>query len=167
MVKLLETPLFVVLPRDHPAATLDALNFHDLDGERLILIDRRAHPVLYGRIMDHIHDEGCNPKGMDHISYPDEALAFIEAGGGVAILPKAQALRFTSDRYVVKPLREDDLCLDEHIASRADNESKLVSEFNRAYNTKAKIVLEPLQMDLGIDGHGNGRTSCTPKMSSG
>ena len=47
MVKLLETPLFVLLRHDHPAAKLDSLKLHDLNGERVVLVDRRAHPLLY------------------------------------------------------------------------------------------------------------------------
>ncbi len=154
MVKLLETPLYVVLPRKHAAADSDSLTLLEIDGERVILTDRRAHPVLYGQIMERMRVEGCVPKAIDHVSYPDEAFAYIEAGGGVAILTKSQALRSKREGYVSRPLRENDLCFDERIASRADNGSKLLSEFSRSYNTIAKRMLEPEQMTLGMVGRG-------------
>ncbi len=152
MVTLPETPLYVVLSRNHAAAGSKALTLVDFDGERVILTDRRAHPVLYRQIMERMGIEGCVPRAIDHVSYADEAFAYIEAGGGVAILPKAQALRWTKEGYMARPLHENDLCFDERIASRADNGSKLLSEFNRSYNTIAKRMLQPMQMNFGIDG---------------
>lgn len=54
------------------------------------------------------------------------------------------------DGLVARQLDEDDLCLDVHLAARADDNSKLVSEFVRAYVNLLKPVLKRPQMALPL-----------------
>ena len=70
------------------------------------------------------------------------------ASRGVALLTKASAVKLDGKRLVAKPLEEDVLCLDEWIAARGDDNSRLVSEFVRAFVTRSTIVLQPSQMIL-------------------
>lgn len=51
MSKLAETPLHVVLPREHPLSSKDSLKLADLRKERWIIFQKRLHPLLYDRIM--------------------------------------------------------------------------------------------------------------------
>jgi hypothetical protein len=51
MTKLSETPLHVVLPREHILSSKVSLKLTDLRDERWIVFQKRTHPVLYERIM--------------------------------------------------------------------------------------------------------------------
>jgi DNA-binding transcriptional LysR family regulator len=162
MNKLAETPLHVVLPRDHSLALKDGVNLADFRDESWIIYQRKTHPLLYERILNRMQAEDIHPKRIDRILYPDEAEHLLVAQRGVAFLTKAHALRLSSDRLVAKPLNEDTLCLDEWIAARANDESRLVSEFVRAFVTRSVAVLQPSQMVLPIEKDGSPSSQCSP-----
>jgi DNA-binding transcriptional LysR family regulator len=154
MTKLSENPLHILLPRGHVLSSRDSLSLKDLRDERWIIFQRRIHPLLYEGIMKRAREEGFHPKGIDHILYPDEAEHLLLASRGVAFVTKANASKLTSDRLIAKPLDEQTLCLDEWLAARADETSRLVSEFVRAFVNCAKIVLPPqLSLPMGASAH--------------
>jgi hypothetical protein len=95
-------------------------------------------------------DAGFQPKEIHSIMNADEAFHLLSTNGGVAFLTKASALRIATHGWVARPLDEKTLSLDEHLAARADNPSKLVSEFVRTFVKRMKSVLQPLQMSLPI-----------------
>jgi DNA-binding transcriptional LysR family regulator len=162
MIKLAETPLYVVLPRENPLALKDSLKLADLRDERWVIFQKKSHPLLYDRVMKRTMDEGFQPKRIDHILFPDEAEQMLKAAPGVAFMTKANALRLDGTRFVARHLDEKSLCLDECLAARAENDSRLVSEFVRAFVTKTKTVLKPLQMSLPMGKEGTGTNQCSP-----
>jgi hypothetical protein len=159
MTKLVETPLYAVLPRNHPASEMKSVKLRDLEKDRWIMFHRRTHPVLFDNVMRRAAEEGFYPKALDHILYSDEAEPLL-ANKSVAILTKANALRLNGSRFVAKPLQEDSLCLDEWIAARADDGSRVVSEFVRAYGTRSKAVLQPSQLTLAMGGEAIAYAQC-------
>ena len=161
MNKLLETPLHVVLPREHPLSSKASVKLADLRNERWIIFQKRLHPLLYDRIMKRTHDEGFEPRRLDHILFPDEAEHMLNAAPGVAFLTMANALKLTGSRLIARPLDEATLCLDEWLVARSDDTSKVVSEFVRAFVTKSKIVLQPPQMRLPIGSKGKDSIQCS------
>lgn len=161
MTKLAETPLHVVLPREHRLASSNAIKLADLRGERWIIYQQRTHPLLHERLMRLMRDENIHPKHIDRILYADEAEHLVLAGRGVALLTKANALKLDGKRLVAKPLEEGSLCLDEWIAARGDDNSRLVSEFVRAFVTRSTSVLQPSQMILPIDNNGSPSATCS------
>jgi DNA-binding transcriptional LysR family regulator len=158
-VKLTETPLYAVVPEDHILAKKNALKLHDLGDSHWVLFDKRIHPSLYERVMARAHEEGFKPKEVHHILHADEAQHLLSVNGGVAFLTKAQALRIATRGLVARPLDEASLCLDEHLAARADNPSKLVSEFVRTFVKRMKDVFQPPQLSLPIGSDGSPRCS--------
>ena len=50
MTKLAETPMHIVLPREHLLASKDVIELTDLRDERWIIYQQRTHPLLYERI---------------------------------------------------------------------------------------------------------------------
>jgi DNA-binding transcriptional LysR family regulator len=158
-VKLTEAPLYAVVPEDHVLAQKDVLKLRDLGESHWVLFDKRTHPSLYESVMAKARDEGFRPKEIHHILNADEAQHLLAANGGVAFLTRAQALRIATPGLVARPLDEASLCLDEHLAARADNKSKLVSEFVRAFVKRMKDVLSPPQLSLPIGQDGATRCS--------
>jgi DNA-binding transcriptional LysR family regulator len=161
MNKLVETPLHIVLPREHPLSSKTSLKLNDLRNERWIVFQKRLHPILYDRLMKRTHETGFEPKRLDHILYADEAEHMLTAAPGVAFLTMANAMKLNGNRLVARPLDEATLCLDEWLAARSDDSSKVVSEFVRAFVTKSKTVLQPPQMTLPIDSK-TALTQCVP-----
>jgi DNA-binding transcriptional LysR family regulator len=161
MTKLAETPLYVVLPRNHPASDMASVKLSDLQEDRWIIFHRKTHPVLYDKIMRRTDEEGFHPTALNHILYPDEAEPQLLANSSIAFLTKANALKLNSDRFVAKPLHDHSLCLDEWLAARADNRSRVISEFVRAYGTHSKAVLQPSQLTLAMGEEATAYTHCS------
>jgi DNA-binding transcriptional LysR family regulator len=150
-VKLTEAPLYILLPEDHPMGKKENLKLKDLTDTRWIVFDRRVHPTLYENLMERANLDRVEIKGLDHVMSAEELSYLVSKSGGAAFLTKTGALRVARHGLIAKPLVEENLCLDVHLAARADNRSKLVSEFFRSFVTKLKSVLEPSQMSLPIE----------------
>lgn len=162
MNKLVETPLHIVLPREHPLSSKTSIKLTDIRNDRWIIFQKRLHPLLYDRIMKRTHDEGFEPKRLDHILFPDEAEHMLTAAPGVAFLTMANAMKLSGSRLVARPLDEATLCVDEWLVARSDDSSKIVSEFVRAFVTKSKTVLQPPQMSFLIGARQGASTQCVP-----
>jgi DNA-binding transcriptional LysR family regulator len=154
-VQLTEAPLHIVLSEDHPIAQKHKVKLKDLAGNRWTVFDRRVHPSLYDTLMGLAQFEGVEYRALNHVMSADEASHLLLKSGGIAFLTRAGALRIARQGLIAKPLDEEALRLDVHLAARADNSSKLVSEFVRAFVTKLKSVLLPPQLSLLIEP-GNG-----------
>ena len=149
-VKLAEAPLYAVVSEDHLMAQKESLKLKDLRASQWVVLDRRIHPTLYEQMMRTASDAGFQPKEIHYIMNADEAFHLLSTNGGVAFLTKASAIRIATRGWVARPLDEKTLSLDEHLAARADNPSKLVSEFVRTFVKRMKSVLQPLQLSLPI-----------------
>ena len=156
-VRLTESPMYILMAEDHPLAHRPKLKLTDLALSRWIVFDRRIHPPLYEALMHGAQAARVEYKGLDHVMSAEEANHLVTRHGGFAFLTKAGAFRVAHHGLIAKPLDEESLRLDVHLAVRADNSSKLLSEFVRAYMKKLKSVLEPPQMDLPIESP-NGRS---------
>lgn len=155
-VQLTKTPLYIVLSDDHPLSEKDKIKIGDLAGLRWTVFDRRIHPLVYDTLMGLARFEGVEYRGLNHFMQADEASHFLLRTGGVAFLSKASALRIAKQGLVAKPLDEEALKLDVRLAARADNGSKLVSEFVRTFVKQMKSVLLPPQLSLLIEAsHGH------------
>jgi len=150
-VRLTETPLYIVLPDDHPIADKHKVKIRDLAGLRWSVFDRRIHPSVYDTLMGLVRVEGLEYRALNHFMNADEANHFLLRTGGVAFLSKASAQRIAKQGLIAKPLDEEALRLDVHLAARADNTSKLVSEFVRTFVKQLKSVLLPPQLSLLIE----------------
>jgi DNA-binding transcriptional LysR family regulator len=92
MTKLSETPLHVVIPRDHILSSKVSLKMADLRDERWIVFQKRTHPVLYERIMKRTKMRAFT-RGASTISStqkkdisnyrPDHVLVFHRASRGI------------------------------------------------------------------------------------
>ena len=87
MTKLAETPLHIVVPREHSLASKSAIKLAALRDERWIIYQQRTHPLLYERIMKLMRDEHIHPKHIDRILYADEAEHLLMASRGVDLPP--------------------------------------------------------------------------------
>lgn len=148
--KIMEAPMHVLMSEDNALANRQKLKLSDLTPDRWIVFERQVHPPLYEALMQGAQAARVEYKGLDHVMSAEEASHLVRRHGGFAFLTKAGALRVAHHGLIAKPLNEDYLSLDVHLAVRADNESKLLSEFVRSFMKKLKSVLEPPQMDLPI-----------------
>jgi DNA-binding transcriptional LysR family regulator len=136
MRQVAEAPFYIAMSEEdelarHPSVTLDVLA-----GRPWVLFERRLHPPVYDAVMRLSKRRTAVPASIQHIVVPEDAYPFISDGRGVAFVVKSGAIRIARDGVTVRPLAEDSLVLKTYLASRAEDESKVISELARAFARK-------------------------------
>ncbi len=128
-----------------PLASKDTVSLQDLRDERWILFERKAHPDMYDAILRRAAEEEIVFRDGLKVLTAEDAAQLVQENLGVAFLSMAGALRIAERGAVVRPLDDKDLHLHVCLASRADNRSKLVSEFVRAFMRRIGQIRKPPQ----------------------
>ena len=101
----LKDQLVVVLPQDHPLCAKQAIRFTDLDG--VPFVAQPPETALQRLYLKHAAADGIALRELVHVSGFDGVRRMVEAGLGVAILPAAVAVPYTSLlRIATRPLAE-------------------------------------------------------------
>lgn len=122
----------------------------DLANHCWILFDRRLHPPLYDEVLHLAEHKGVVPTKIRHITAPEEAFPYLCDGECIAFVFKAGALLLSRNGVTVRPLVTPELTLETYLASRADNDSKLLSEFVRAFMRKLSPPKKDTQLSLPL-----------------
>jgi len=107
-----------------------------MDGRHWILFERQLHPPVYDAIIQAAAQRGVRARSIQHVIAPEEAFPFVADGSAIAFVVKAGALLIARNGVTVRPLNESDLRLKTCLVCRADDDSKIASEFVRAYMRK-------------------------------
>jgi DNA-binding transcriptional LysR family regulator len=90
-VTVAESPFYIAMSRrdklaGNPSVTLEALSNHCW-----ILFERRLHPPVYDSVLRLAEKRKVAPKKIRHITAPEEAFPFVEAGECIAFVVKTGA----------------------------------------------------------------------------
>jgi len=149
-VQVSESPFYIAMSKKDRLASRPSVTFEALSNYCWILFERRLHPPLYDEVLHLAEEKKAVPKKIRHITAPEEAFPLVEEGECVAFVVKAGALLLSRNGVTVRPLAESALTLRTYLASRAENDSKLVSEFVRAYMRKLSAPKKTVQLSLPI-----------------
>ena len=84
--------------------------------------------------MDTARRNSIVPKHAHNIMSPQQAVDLVSEHVGVAILTEPTPPGLRADGVVVKPLSDAALCLETCVVMRADDDSRLVNEYVRAFS---------------------------------
>jgi hypothetical protein len=115
-----------------------------------VIFERRLHPPVYDAVMRLAEEREVFPASIQHIVAPEDAYPFIVDGTGVAFVVKSGAIRIARDGVTVRPLAEDVLTLNTYLVSRADDNSKVVSELVRAFMRKLSTYSKAPQIPIRV-----------------
>ena len=136
LVQLSTAPLCAVLSADHPAASKQSVSMEDFGNVGWMLFPRKANPTIYDRVMDAARAASVAPVELHHYVNPQEVVQLIEENFGVAFVAKGVADQLRRSNLVVRPLSDHSLQVTSYLALRADQSSRLVNEFGRAFLRK-------------------------------
>jgi len=131
-----EQPFYIAMSKREELARHPAVSLDQMGGRRWILFERQLHPPLYDAIVHAATQRGIRPLSIQHVTAPEEAFPFVADGSAIAFVVKAGALLIARNGVTVRPLNESSLKLRTCLVCRADDESKIASEFVRAYMRK-------------------------------
>jgi DNA-binding transcriptional LysR family regulator len=149
-LQISESPFYVAMSKRDKLASDVSVTLEALANHCWILFERRLHPPLYDGVLHLAGQKGVVPKKIRHITAPEEAFPFLADGECVALVVKAGALLLSRNGVTVRPLAAPELTLRTYLASRADDDSKLLSEFVRAFMRKLSPPKKDVQLSLPL-----------------
>jgi DNA-binding transcriptional LysR family regulator len=150
MAKISEAPFYIAIPDDHPLVARETLTLENLHDCTWIVFDRKVHPTLHDVISRRAAEEGIAYRANQNVLSADEAFQLVAENVGIAFVTMSSALRTSRPGVTVRPLVDKDLRVELYLASRADNRSKLASEFVRAFMKRIEQIITPPQMILPL-----------------
>ena len=150
MTRITEAPFYIAIPDDHPLAARATLTLEDMRGCTWIIFDRKVHPILHDMIARRAAEDGVVHVNNQNVLTAEEAFQLVSENVGIAFLTMASALRTKIPGVTVGPLVDKELRVDLYLVSRAENRSKLASEFVRAFMKRIEQALAPPQLSLPL-----------------
>lgn len=135
-VKVAESPFYIAMSEEDNLANERSVKLNELADRPWVIFERRMHPPVYDAVMRHAEEQNVAPAKLHHIVVPEDAYPFVADDGALAFVVKSGAIRIARDGITVRPLAEEALMLKTYLASRADDNSKVVSELVRAFMRK-------------------------------
>ena len=146
MVKIAEAPFYIAMSKDNELASKPSVTLDALVGRSWVIFERTMHPPVYDSVMRLARERNVSAAKVHHVVVPEDAYPFIADTGAVAFVVKSGAIRIARDGITVRPLAEESLILKTYLTSRADDNSKVVSELVRAFIRKVETFtkVQPL-----------------------
>jgi DNA-binding transcriptional LysR family regulator len=117
-----------------------------------VLFGPHINSYHYDHILAVTSEKEIHPSDIYHFTSPEEASALVREYDGLAFLPRTGAWRIARDGLTIRPLAEDRLRVVTNLAVRADNKSRLVTEFVKAAGRKLGNVGQQAQSKLPLTG---------------
>jgi DNA-binding transcriptional LysR family regulator len=143
--------MYVVLPDSCPLAAHETVALVDLADYSWILFERKAHPGMYDAILRRAAEEWMVVRSGQKVLTAEDAAQLVSENLGVAFVSITGAQRIAKQGATVRPLTDNELQHEVCLASRADNRSKLVSEFARAFMRRISQIKIPPQAARPIE----------------
>ena len=154
LVQLATVPLCVAMPADHPAARRGSVSIEEFGDVGWMIFPRKGIPPPGDRILDAGRQATVSPVELHHYVAPQEAVQLITENFGIAFMAKGVAEQIRNTEIAVRPLSQTAFQVTSYLVLRADQSSRLVNEFGRAFLRKvlpnSKIEDASGQLSLGL-----------------
>ncbi len=152
MMEIANTPYYVAMQTGDELAAYKEIRLNQIEGRLWALFGPHVHPYLYEQIQTVASEKEIHPADIHHYTSPEEASGLVREHHAVALLPRAAAWRIARDGITIRPLAEDRLRLITNLVVRADNKSRLVTEFVKAAGRKLGELGQRTQSRLPLTG---------------
>jgi DNA-binding transcriptional LysR family regulator len=130
-------PIYAVFPKDHALADRKRIFIRELASERFVLNDRRYSPALFDKIITLCTESDFSPTISCTASVSSGVIALVEAGEGIALLPKG-SMSLSSRQIAFVPVADEDAFVDLIIAWSTKHETAAVRAFIELARRKRK-----------------------------
>lgn len=149
-VQVASSSLYIALESRDPLAKLRELRLSDLHARHWILFERHVNSQVYDQLQRAALADRVVPLDTQHVISAEEATPLIGHLQGVAFLTRTDAWRIARDGITMRPLTDDRLTLRTYISARAEEDSRVISEFIRAAVRKLNTFTLPKQERLPL-----------------
>ena len=132
-------PLFLAMSLRDRLVTRYTVTIKDLDQRDCILFDKGVHPTVYDGIFALASREHIQFGQLQHVMSAEGAAQLLHNEQRVAILTRTGAWRISEHGITIRPIVDQSLLLKTALVMRADNPSRILNEFTKAYVTKLEF----------------------------
>jgi len=151
-LELMRTPFYIATPERSSLAEYKKLTLAQLHQKNWLLFDRHVHPPLYDSILRAAAQESVQPHSVHHVVTAEEAAQELYAGTAeIAFLTRAGAWRIARNGLTMRPLIHAQLAVSIKLIARAEDSSRIISEFVRTLKRKLEASGR-LQLELPLNG---------------
>ncbi|SNT36346.1 transcriptional regulator, LysR family [Granulicella rosea] len=129
--------IYAVLPIDHPLAKRRSILLRDLAQEQFVLNDRKYSPAVADKIFALCAQAGFSPQLGASATNAPGAIALVQAGEGIAILPGGSRLLNNKD-VVFVPLADKGATVELVIAWSSQHETPVIRSFLELARKKSR-----------------------------
>lgn len=149
-LELLRTPFYLAVPEHSILADYKELTLPQLHQKTWVLFERHVHAPLYDSIFREASRQTVQPRSVHHVITAEESAHELYAGTGeVAFLTRAGAWRIARNGLTMRPLNHPTLAVSFKLIARANESSRVVSEFVRTLKRKLDTPRR-VQLDLPL-----------------
>jgi DNA-binding transcriptional LysR family regulator len=131
-VEISKYPLYALVRDQAPWTGQRSIALADLRDKAWIVFGRHVHPALYDEVLRRAHSLNIQPSEIHQVTTAEEAAHLVAQLDGVALLIRNGAWRVARDGLTLRPLAESDIRVKTAIITRADDRTRLTSEYVRA-----------------------------------
>jgi DNA-binding transcriptional LysR family regulator len=150
-VRVAVEPFMIVVRADHPLAGNSSLSFAEVATYPWVFFNRHVHPPLHDLVLQRAEATHQRVNIIHHISQADQVTALVTDNETLAWLTPPGAERVARGGLVRIPLLDERIQLETHLATQANNNSRLVSEFVRTFMKRIEEQKTASQLHLPID----------------
>ncbi len=143
VLEIARAPFYVVLQEKEELARKHEIRLSDCHQRNWIFFGRHLHPPLYDAVMSHVKAEGVVPGEVHHVTTAEEAAHMLTQHNALAFYTRNGSWRIARNGLTMRPLSANKLTFNTALVTRADDRTRLVSEFVRA-------SIRKLQNDSGL-----------------
>jgi DNA-binding transcriptional LysR family regulator len=151
VLEIARAPFYVVLRENEELARKYEIRLIDCHQRNWIFFGRHLHPLLYDTVMSHVKAEGVVPGEVHHVTTAEEAAHMVTQYNALAFYTRSGSWRIARNGLTMRPLSANELNFNTALVVRADDRTRLVSEFVRASIRKLQGDLGLKQQQLALD----------------
>lgn len=140
----------IVCRAKHPLAARESVRFAEVAEYPWVFFNRNVHPPLHDMILRRMEAEKRRANVVHLISQADQVPALLTNNALLAWLTPPGAERVAHNGFTSVPLLDEQIHLETHLATLANNDSRLLSEYVRAFMKRIEEQRPPAQLRLPI-----------------
>jgi len=154
-VHVAKNPFMIAVRENHPLAGSASVRLNEVAPYPWIFFNRSVHYHLHDMIQQRVKQE-YGPISIRHlVSHEDQIAALLTDDQTVAWITPNGRDKLSSSEFRFVPLLDSQIHLEMRLATRANNNSPLVSEYVRSFMKRVEEQRAPLQLQLPIVLRGN------------
>jgi DNA-binding transcriptional LysR family regulator len=143
-------PLFALMKAEDAAARKRASCLEDFDGQVWVLFGKHVDNTMHNLILSRAEALGVRPSEIHYFTTAEEAAYLVAKHQGVAFLDRTSAWRVARNGLTMRPIDEPTLAMKTTLITRADDRTRLTSEYVRSAKRKLEQKSDGDQQTLPL-----------------